>query len=144
MPGVKNPQPVTEFDFGALEPVMDMEDAQRADQREALQRVLNAVCEWLYPARARQSTLVLRVYAFLWFLRPEWLGNPSQVELAERLAVSKQVLGKVINRWRRHFGFYVAGMRGEEAREKFREHAMKQAGALAAARRRAVQRKGRK
>lgn len=137
--GEARPQAVTEFDFGALEPVMDEEDAQGAAAREALQRVLNAVCEWLYPARARKGTMVLRAYAFLWFLRPEWLGNPTQVELAERLEVSKQTLGKVINKWRRHFGFYVAGMRGDEAREKFREHARKQAGALAAARRKAVQ-----
>lgn len=126
---------VTDFNFGALDPVV--EECESVP-RERLHRVINAVCEWLYPGRARESTMLLRGYTLLWFLRPDWLGNPTQVELAARLGVTKQVLGKLINKFRNTFGFYVAGMRGEDAREKFRVNAMARAGELAEARRAAV------
>lgn len=114
-------------------PIMDEEDGLR----ERLGAVVNALCEWLYPQRCRQATVLLRAYAFVWFLRPEWLGNPSQVQLAERLNVTKQTLGKVINQLRDKFGFYVTGMRGEEARGKFARLAKRNAVVLAEARRKA-------
>lgn len=141
--GEHSPQGITEFDYRGLDPCMDEEDAGKAAVREGLQRVLQAVCEWLYPARCRDESVGLRAWAFLWFLRPDWLGNPSQVELGERLGVSKQVMGKVINKLRRKFGFYVAGMRGDEARRKFARHAKEHAGELAEARRKAAARKAR-
>lgn len=142
VPGERSPQPITQFNYGAIErPVMDDEDAVRVAMREQLQRVLQAVCEWLYPPRCRPTTVALRANVFIWFLRPEWLGNPSQVELAERLEMSKQRLGTMINKWRKTFGFYVAGMRGDEAREKFAQHAKRHATELAAARRKAAAKK---
>jgi tRNA-dihydrouridine synthase len=84
---------------------------------------------------------MLRAYAFVWFMRPDWLGNPSQVELSSRLKVSKQTLGKVVNQLRNRFEFYVAGMRGDDARRKFAAHAKAHAQQLADARRRAHQAK---
>lgn len=117
----------------ADDPIMDEEDSVKAK----LGKVVNAVCEWLYPANCRQQTVMLRAYAFVWFMRPDWMGNPTQVELARRLKVSKASLGKTVNQLRKAFDFYVGGMRGDEARKKFAAHARKQAGALAEARRRA-------
>jgi hypothetical protein len=51
--------------------------------------------------------------------------------------MSKQRFGKVVNKLRKTFGFYVAGMRSEEARKKFSAIAKGNAGALAEARRKA-------
>jgi hypothetical protein len=127
--------PCVQFDHEALDrPVMDEEDSVQ----DKLGRVINTICEWLYPKNCKDSTVLLRAYAFVWFMRPDWLGNPSQVDLAGRLKVSKATLGKVINQLRKAFDFYVAGMRGDAARVKFAEHARKNAKALADARRRAL------
>jgi hypothetical protein len=109
---------------------------------DRLSQVVNAICEWLYPKGCRQSRCMLRAYTFVWFMRPDWLGNPSQVELSERLHVSKQTLGKVVNQLRNRFQFYVAGMRGDEARRKFAAHAKAHAKQLAEARRRANRARG--
>jgi hypothetical protein len=114
-------------------PVMDEEDAGK----DKLLRIVHAVCEWLYPPNCDNRTLILRVHAFIWYIKPEWLGGCTQVELAARLNVSKQNMGKVINNFRKKFGFYVAGMRSTEARRKFAARAHQRAGELAAARRRA-------
>jgi hypothetical protein len=116
----------------------DDEPSHNEDQQDRLLKVLDVLCEWLYPARSRKSTMTLRAYVFIWYLRPEWLGNPSQVELAKRLKISKQSLGKVVSQMRRRFGFYVAGMRHEEARAKFAAHAKAKAPVLAEARRQAT------
>jgi hypothetical protein len=133
------PEPVTGFDYPKDSPVMDEDD----QTRQKLGKVLQVVCEWLYPKNCRQETILLRAHALIWFLRPDWLGNPTQVELGKRLGKSKASMGKVINQLRETFGFYVAGMRGEDARKKFARHAHKHAGNLARARREAFLRKAR-
>lgn len=102
--------------------------------QERLLKVVEAICEWILPLQCRKATVLLRAYVFVWFMRPSWLGNPTQVELAKVLGVSKQTLGKVVNQLRDKFGFYVAGMRHEDARAKFAANAKRHAGKLARAR----------
>lgn len=109
--------------------------------QERLLKVIEAICEWLFPPQCRKATVLLRAYALVWFMRPNWLGNPTQVELAKVLGVSKQTLGKVINQLRDKFGFYVAGMRHEEARAKFAANAKRHSRKLAKARRLAFNQK---
>lgn len=133
--GLRQAVPCVQFDHPAVErePVVEPETTIK----ESLGKVINAVCEWLYPKGCRQTTVSLRAYTFVWFMRPEWLGNPTQVELSKRLNVSKQTLGKVVNQLRNQFHFYVGGMRGDEARRKFAAHAKRRSKELAEARRRA-------
>ena len=117
-------------------------DGEKEDvSQDGLLAVVNGVCEWLYPKGARKSTMLLRAFVFVWLMRPEWLGNPTQVAMAERLGMSKARFGKAVNQFRDEFGFYVAGMRGEAARGKFSAAARAGAGRLAEARRKANQRK---
>ena len=135
--GASQAEPSVPFGYESVFANDDRSHGQDEDQQDRLLKVLDALCEWLYPARSRKSTMTLRAYVFIWYLRPEWLGNPSQVELAKRLRISKQSLGKVVNQMRRRFGFYVAGMRHDEARVKFAAHAKAKAPVLAEARRKA-------
>lgn len=113
--------------------------------QESLLRTINALCEWLYPYahhRVTKRTIILRTFVWIWFFRPEWLGNPTQVRLAKRLRVSKQSFNKVVSQLRDKFQFYVPGMRHEEARVKFAEHAKRHAESLAQKRRDAVAARG--
>lgn len=117
----------------------EFDNPEESGFSDQLRAFVDCVCDWLYPKGCRRATVELRAYTFVWFIRPDWLGNPSQVELAARLGVSKASFGKVVNQFRKAFGFYVSGMRGDEARKKFSEHAKRNAGKLAEARRKAHQ-----
>ena len=73
---------------------------------------LNAVLDWLYPAQAgkhkntppRPSRPLLRAYVLLWYLRPEWLRNADQKDLAAHLGVSRNAVWRVTRQFRDHFG----------------------------------------
>lgn len=94
-----------------------------------------AVADWCWYPHMHRQTMVLKTFAWIWFVRPEWIGNPTQRALADRLGVSKQVMNKAINDLRRAFGWERRGMRSEAARAKMAEHARNRAPALAEKRR---------
>lgn len=126
--------PSVPFQFDSICSHLDDEPGASASNEQLL-AVVNAVCEWLYPARSRRATMMLRAFVFVWYLKPSWLGDPTQAELARRLSISKARLGRITSEMRRKFGFYTAGMRHEDARAKFAAHAKQNAARLAAARR---------
>lgn len=93
----------------------------------------------LFPEkRATRRALLLRAYVFLWFVRPECLGNPTQVQLAERLKVSKQSVGRMVTTVQKYTGFALSKrMRGEATRTILGDLARNNAPVLAEQRRQA-------
>jgi hypothetical protein len=128
-------EPFDEFDYDS---VYKSEEGEEPNQYEQEAIILQKILEFLHPARATVQASTCRLYGLILMLRPSWLmgkTNPTQVDVANMLGVSKSVMNAHVNEVRKCFGFQVSSMRSEEARAKFSKLCKSRASELAEARR---------
>ena len=99
--------------------------------------ILCKILEFLHPPRAKPQECLARLFSLILYIKPDWLGksSPTQVEVAKMLNISKSVMNAHMNEVRKYFGFQIAGMRDQKARDKFSKLCTERAEELAEARR---------
>ena len=130
-------EPHTDFDYESLYERMDGAEDEVDYLKESV--VLNELLNYLAPPRFKRQSITMRVYVMLYYLRPHFFNgnsNITQREIADLLGVSKQVFNCHVNAFRKRFGFYINGMRHEDARKQFAEICAARSEELAEARRR--------
>ena len=129
-------EPHTDFDYESLYERMDGPEDEVDYLKESI--VLNELLNYLAPPRFKRQSITLRVYVMLYYLRPHFFNgnsNITQREIADLLGVSKQIFNSHVNAFRKRFGFYINGMRHEDARKKFADICASRSEELAEARR---------
>lgn len=130
-------EPSVNFDFESI--YKKEEQEEEVDYlKESI--VLNSLLDFLVPARSRPQTCLLRLFSLIYITRPAYFNgdsNITQVEVAEILNCSKQILNSHITELTKKYGFIKNGMRGENARKKFSKICKARSGELAEARRKA-------
>lgn len=117
--------------------VYEKEEGIKPDQYELEAIILCKILEFLHPPRAKPMACLARLFSLILYIKPDWLGksSPTQVEVANMLGISKSVMNAHVNEVRKYFGFQIAGMRDQKARDKFSKLCANRANELAEARR---------
>lgn len=127
-------EPFEEFDY---DKIYKSEEGESPEMYEQEAIILCKILEFLHPPRAKPQACLARLFSLLIYLKPSWLGksSPTQVEVARMLGISKSVMNAHMNEVRKYFGFQIAGMRDQKARDKFSKLCAARASELAEARR---------
>ena len=134
-------EPYEEFPFDQL---YEKEEGIEQKKHELEELILNKILEFLHPHRASPKSSLCRLFALLLICGRITGGktNPTQVDIANKLGVSKSVMSAHCNAAKDFFGIKTSVCpRSEEAREKFRAICKSRAGELAEARNRSREKK---
>ena len=133
-------EPYEDFEW---EKLYESEEGTKPDQYEQEAIILCKILEFLHPPRAKPMACLARLFALILYVKPDWLGksSPTQVEVARILGISKSVMNAHVNEVRKYFGFQIAGMRDQKARDKFSKLCAARATELAESRRISRERK---
>ena len=127
-------EPFCEFDW---DQITLAEEGMKPDMYEQEAVILCKILEFLHPPRAKPQACLARLFSLILYIKPDWLGksSPTQVEVARMLNISKSVMNAHMNEVRKYFGFQIAGMRDQKARDKFSKLCAARASELAESRR---------